>query len=228
MFKTEMHLHTSPVSMCGRASPEYVVDQYLRNDYSTIVVTNHFQASFFEKHIKSGLNKTQIIDFYLSDYRRAKDYAMGRMNVLLGLEFRNIENDNDYLIYGIDEGFLYTVLDFTKCKLPEVCNLIHEYGGMIFQAHPFRNGIKVTDPRNLDGIEAGNFSFLRDDRNDVAEFWADKYQLKKVYGTDYHLPKQMRGAGILTDLEIKTNEMLLDVLKKQSFQATDGKNIITV
>lgn len=228
MFKTELHLHTSPVSVCGRVSPEQVVEHYWRNGYSTIVITNHFQPSLFERCAKKGLRDRQTVDFFIQDYQRAKKYANGKINVLLGLEFRNYENDNDYLVYGINESFLYSVLNITKLKLPDVCNVIRKNGGMIFQAHPFRDGIKVTNPRYLDGIEAGNFSYLRDDRNDIAEAWAKKYVLKKVYGTDYHIPQQMRGAGILTDNEIKTNEKLIDVLKNQKFLATDGKKIIAI
>ena len=228
MYKTELHLHTSPASVCGRVSPEGVVEHYLKNGYSTIVITNHMTPSLFKDFSSKGQSFENAIEFYLNDYYRAKRHAGDRMNVLLGMEFRNYENVNDYLVYGITDDFLYKAKDLTGMKLRDAINVIRQNGALVFQAHPCRNGITVTDPRYLDGIEAGNFCVIREDRNDISEAWAKKYRLKKVYGSDYHAMSQMCGAGILTDIPITSNMQLLDVLKSQNFKATNGKRIITL
>lgn len=37
------------------------------------------------------------------------------------------------------------------------------------QAHPFRNGLKIVDPKHLDGIETYNGNPRHDSRNEIAK-----------------------------------------------------------
>ena len=106
MFKTELHIHTFPASNCAKTCPEDMVENFIENGYSTIVITNHFSPTLFNV-VAKGKSYEQAVDLFLSDYHRAQKQADGRLNVLLGMEFRNIHNDNDYLVYGIDEKMLY-------------------------------------------------------------------------------------------------------------------------
>ena len=52
-----------------------------------------------------GETKEEQLDFYLTGYRKAKEHGdkIG-IKVYLGLEIRfSKENENDYLIYGVDD-----------------------------------------------------------------------------------------------------------------------------
>ena len=109
--------------------------------------------------------------------------------------------------------------------LDDVFKLVHQKGALIFQAHPFRDNMTRVDKNLIDGIEAGNYSIHHNSRNELAKKWANENDIKRIYGSDYHSPSFMCGAGILTEHEITSNELLVDVLKKQNFQATDGKKI---
>ncbi|MBQ8605119.1 MAG: PHP domain-containing protein [Clostridia bacterium] len=225
MFKTELHVHTFPASNCARTCPEDMVENFIENGYSTVVITNHFSPTLFNVVAKDKSYK-EAVDLFLSNYHRAIKQADGRLNVLLGMEFRNIHNDNDYLVYGIDEQLLYRAEGILNMKIKNAYEYLTLKGAMVFQAHPFRDGMTVTNPKYLDGIEEINFCVTHNNRNDMAKLWADSYGLLRVYGQDYHSVKYMQGAGILTDTEIKTNEQLLEVLRAQSFKVTDGKEII--
>lgn len=226
MYKTELHCHTSPISNCAHVSPEETVEQYIENGYTTLVITNHLSPTYYRAVLPESITETyDIEEYFLSDYRRAKKQAGDRLNVLFALELRVKENMNDYLIYGVTEDFVHTLGNVMDKKIKDIVPVIHENGGLIFQAHPFRDTMTVTSPRLIDGVEVINLS-KHLDRNEFAELWAHKYGLLKVYGSDYHDKNYMKGGGILTDTPITTEKELYNVLKSQNFSFTDGENII--
>lgn len=218
MFKTELHLHTSPASNCAHVSSEDAIEQYIKEGYDTVVITNHMSPTLFNAVIPKGMTEWRdIADVFLDDYRRAKKQAGDRLNVLLGMEVRVKANMNDYLVYGVDEQFVYDMGNIMDYDIKMLSEFIHENGGLIYQAHPFRNTMTVTNPKYLDGIEVYNLSPGHDSRNDIACLWAEKFNLKKICGTDYHKENHMCGAGILTDTEIKDNDTLVQILKEEKY-----------
>ncbi len=228
MFKTELHMHTSPVSRCAKVDAKSTALHFANEGYRTIVITNHLSPALFAKELPCEHDDWKgIVDFYLSDYRAAKTAVAGRMNVLLGMELRVHENGNDYLVYGIDEQFLYDLGNPFDKKIKHIAPLIKEAGGLLFQAHPFRSGMTVTDPYLLDGIEVFYFSAGHDSRNDIACEWAKKFGLVGICGQDYHNASYLFGAGILTDSEITDNKHLVEILKSGAFKLTDGSQILT-
>lgn len=228
MFKSELHVHTSPVSRCAKVDAKQTAIHFANEGYSTIVITNHLSPALFAKELPCDPDDWKgIVDFYLSDYYAAKEAVKGKMNVLLGAEIRVHKNGNDYLVYGVGEQFFYDLGNPFDKKIKDIVPLIHEAGGLLFQAHPFRNNMTVTDPDLLDGIEVFNFSAGHDSRNDIACLWAKKYGLIGICGQDYHIPSYLIGGGILTDTEIKDNKQLAMVLKSGEFKMTDGNHILT-
>ena len=228
MFKTELHIHTSPISRCAKVDALTTAQHFYDEGYNTIVITNHLSPKLLEKVITCDPSDWKgVTDCYLSDYRLARDAFKGKMNVLLGIELRVHENNNDYLIYGINEEFVYNLGNVMDQKLKDIVPKIHEAGGLIFQAHPFRNKMTVTDPAILDGIEVYNTAPVHDNRNDIACMWAKKFNLLHSIGQDYHRADYLLGGGILTDTEITTSEQLAEVLKSGNFKMTDGTQILT-
>ena len=84
-------------------------------------------------------------------------------------------------------------------------------------AHPFRNGMLVVDPRDIDGMETFNGTPSYDGRNSVADTWAKKYGLIPTSGSDFHNPDQYGTGGILTSAAIRTGEELVSVLKSGNY-----------
>lgn len=215
-YKSDLHCHTIDVSKCADLALEEMIENYIKYGYSTIVITDHFSPATFGK--TDNLSWSEKCDFYVSGYKRAKNIANGRLNVLLGMEYRNIYTSNDYLVYGVSEEFLkkYNKSDeenIIKLHLKEFCKIVHENAMLIYQAHPFRNGMTVMKPGYTDGIETLNAHKGHDSRNDIAKMWAKKYKLLECGGSDCHHKGGEGRGGIETSFEIKTNEELLKALK---------------
>ena len=212
MFKAELHCHTAEVSPCAGLSARGVVDRYLEAGFTTLVITDHFRNYIVDD---AGKAWRQKIDHYLAGYRRAKDYAADRLHVLPGIELQFVGEHNDYLVYGIDEDFLYGNPDIHKMTLRSFRSLLPPEG-MIVHAHPFRPGCTIENPELLDGMEVYNGG-TADSNNEVARMWAERYSLIQTSGSDYHGGAVSRiNGGILTEAPITTVTELVDQLRRGS------------
>lgn len=213
MFKLDTHIHTSDVSLCAQVEPEEMVEAYCRAGYSGIVITNHYNYDTLDVIAAGITDPIARAARYLSGYRRAKAAAKGRLQVLLGMEARFPSNYNDYLVFGIDEAFVEEVTVRDIMRLDPFRELVHERGGLVFQAHPFRNGMTVIKPDRLDGIEVYNANVGHDSRNDIARQWAEKFGLLMSSGSDYHALRDVGRGGIMTEQPILDNAQLCEHLR---------------
>ncbi len=209
-YKTELHMHTLEVSVCAKLTAAEMADLYIEAGYHTVVITNHYSPTTAE-----AMGANWCVDRYLEGYRKMKDHAKDKLTVLLGAELRFEEMLNDYLLYGVTEEFLYAHPDLHKMNLKDFYPLAHENGILVIQAHPFRNGMTVRNPKLLDGVEVFNMHTAHF-RNQMALEWARHYGLLGTSGSDLHSQVYPMGGGILTDAPIESNEDLVRVLKERS------------
>lgn len=212
-YKYELHCHTGCVSRCGRVEPEEIVKLYKKEGYSGIVVTDHYSPMTFTPN----WCPQKQIDFYLSGYRRMKAAAGEDFTVLLGIELRHYGTANDYLIYGIDEDFLYNAGNLMTVMEKGVYRLAKSKGYLVYQAHPFRVGMRRCNPDYIDGVEVYNGKTDYKSNTKALE-WAKENNKLMVSGSDFHVAKNLARGGIITDKPINNNAELLDVLKSQSFR----------
>ena len=212
-YKYELHCHTGCVSRCGRVEPEEIVKLYKSKGYNGIVVTDHYSPMTFTPN----WCPQKQIDFYLSGYRRMKAAAGDDFTVLLGIELRHYFTANDYLIYGIDEDFLYSSGNLMKPWEREVFRLVKEKGYLIYQAHPFRVGIRRCNPNYIDGVEIYNGKTGKAENQKAFE-WAKENNKLMVSGSDFHTVKNLARGGIITDTPVKNNSDLLEILRSQNFE----------
>ncbi|MBQ9079903.1 MAG: PHP domain-containing protein [Clostridia bacterium] len=219
MFKTELHAHSGSVSNCADVPEDKIVERYIAEGYTTIVLTNHLSRFTYKNknfdHSADPWDKK--IDFYMNGYHLMKDAAAGRINVLLGVELRSNRDENDYLIHGVSEEFLRSMPNIMDDKLEFVIDAVHEAGGLFYQAHPFRNAMRITKPELLDGIEVYNGHIGQQSRNDIAYMWAEKFGLRKISGSDFHHDNHVVGAGIETDVPITSEAQLVEILREQNY-----------
>ncbi len=215
-MKIEMHLHTAQSSVCGKVSAEDALREYARRGYDGVVITDHFSRSNFAKYsFGSPKEKT---DVFLKGYRAAKKAgeALG-LKVFLGAEMRfEANNSNDYLFYGADEEFFYEHPDLDELSFSDFLKLKPE-NSLVYQAHPFRNGITVTDPKKLFGVEVFNGHAGHDSRNLIALAWARLHKLHAISGSDAHYSHALCTGGILADREVDTMEELIEVLREDAY-----------
>src|SRR5690606_22097394 len=136
MYKYDVHVHTAEVSPCGQVRARDIVKLYKDKGYDGIVITDHYYIEYFE-----CLNETtweDKIKSYLSGYYAAREagYKYG-IDVFLGMELRFKESINDFLIYGINENFLFDNPMLYEWNLEEFRQLKNKYDILIYQAHPY-------------------------------------------------------------------------------------------
>ena len=214
MYKTELHCHSASISRCAHASDAVIIDEYLAAGYTTIVLTNHLSTGTFELFSGGWAEK---IRYYIDGYQKLVNAAKGKLNILLGTEINLNNSSNDYLVYGITEQFLLDNPNILSLNIHSLSALCRKEGLPIYQAHPFRVWMTAVNPSLIDGIEVDNGNIRQNSSNPIAQQWADRFNLNKITGSDYHDPKDLIGCGIETDFPITTNEKLLEVLKSGKY-----------
>ncbi len=219
-YKTELHCHSFPVSQCANTRADKVVEMYLEAGYDTIVLVNHINHCTF-----SGINLPtwkEKMDCFMEGYHDLQKAAEGTgINILLGAEVSLAEASNDYLCFGVTEEFLYAE-DFMSWSIAEFAQHAHNHGVLVYQAHPFRPLMRVVNPAVLDGFEIFNGHPGHNSQNTIAKAWAETYGKPGVSGSDHHADGQPVNGGIITEIEIKDNATLLDVLKSGSYTLIEG------
>ena len=215
MFKTELHCHSAEVSNCAPAGAREVAEHYIEAGYTTLVLANHLSKYTYKnkRFDHSDWSWNDKIDYYMNGFHKLEEACAGKIHVLLGCELRLNKDGNDYLLYGVTEDFLRSMPDMMDMPITEVREALHEIGGLFFQAHPFRNGMKVTRPEYLDGIEVYNGHIGHDSRTWVARQWAEHFGLLQSSGSDFHAVEHKISGGLLTDTPVLSNAQLVELLR---------------
>ena len=215
-MKIDLHVHTKEVSICGHMPAEEVVERYKAAGYDCIVITNHFNthtANHFEAQGAGDFFKKYHESYLLA--REAGDKA--GLLVLNGYELRFDESDSDYLVYGMSDR---TAADYKKLfamRPRDFSALAAEQGFLFYQAHPFRNNMKITQPELLTGIEIKNGNPRHDSRNDIAKQWAEKFNMPVIAGSDAHRQEDVGVTGIITGREVTDIDGLVSLLKSGDY-----------
>ena len=107
---------------------------------------------------------------------------------MFGIEY-NFDCD-EYLIYGVDKKWLLDNPNIMDRSRQEVYKLVHGAGGIMVQAHPFRERYYIKNinltPSIVDGIEI--FNAANDDNmNALAYCYAKELGVPASAGSDIHI-----------------------------------------
>ncbi|MBC8577267.1 PHP domain-containing protein [Yanshouia hominis] len=195
MPKIETHFHTKESSPCGYIPAEEGIKTFHNGGYDAVIVTDHFSRSV--NGTAEGQVWDTVCDNFLSGWRAAKKAGeLIGLHVYLGMELRFPYDENDFLVYGFDEAFLYEHPWIYEKNLETFSKLAHENGLLIIQAHPFREMCFAADASCLDGVEVKNYNPRHDSRDAMALAWARQNHLLMSAGSDYHQITDFSGAGI--------------------------------
>lgn len=192
----DLHVHTKETSNCGQVPAAEVVERYINLGYDGICITDHMNTGNLKN---KGENYGEKAISFLKGYHAAKEAAGDRLKVILGMEIRFADYDNDYLVFGFDEDFILNndLLRFEE--LEEFRPFADENGLCVIQAHPFRKNMTIVSPRLLDGMEVYNGHGGHDSRNAIAYLWAEKYGLRMTSASDFHRETGMEPGGVYFD-----------------------------
>jgi hypothetical protein len=208
----ETHLHTSEASACGRVSGSDYIDFMMSRGFSGMFVTDHFFNG--NSCVPQHFPWEKKVERYVSGYRKALEAARGKdFDVLFGVEY-NFHGD-EYLIYGVDETWLLHNDDIMRCSKEEVYRRVHQAGGIMIQAHPYRERNYLKDirltPAICDGIEVFN-SANPDNQNALAYQYALELKVPMTAGSDIHFFHEDAMGGMLFPERIQSPAEYVDAV----------------
>lgn len=174
-----------------------VVDRYAGHGFSGLVVTDHLHPEYLSR-IDTDHNWDHVIDHYLAGYRasKARGDELG-LDVILGAELRFPENDNDYLVYGIDEAWLRANPYLCCMSAREFYRKFHDQV-LIVHAHPYRDGNTTVFEDAVHGTEILNAHPRHENHNDRALELAKRHpEYLRLAGSDTHEDGDECRAGVL-------------------------------
>ena len=225
MFKTETHLHTSPVSRCGRFSPEEMIRRYAKEGYTTVFVSDHFAPYHFD-----GMgDKTweEKVDMLCDAYVKAAEEGKKlNMNVLFSPELSLC--GNHYLLYGIDREFMKEHDEFFSLTLKEMYDLVKGHGGYVVQAHPYRDGKCYPTPDFADGFEVINLNPRHENFDELCFELAKSTGKPCTAGSDAHREEDIARAAMLSEEPIVSWEQYIGLLFDGKLKLFGNGEVVTV
>lgn len=214
-YLTELHLHTKESSSCSEIPAKQMIQEYKKEGYSTIVITDHCS----ETDKLENRSWKEKIDHIFQGFDLAKKYGneLG-INILLGIEITLQITDSDYLLYGIEKEFLYENEKIDQYTLEKLYKLCHKKGYLLVQAHPFRDNIQLAPLAYIDGLEVVNGCQDEISRNTKALKYGKSTNKILTSGSDFHKIDDLAQGGIITEVEIKNNQQLVEMLKSKNYK----------
>lgn len=185
-YRYETHLHTKEVSACGYTHAKDYIKFYMDRGYDGIIFTDHFFNG--NCGVAKNLPWEERVDAFCRGYELAREEGdrVG-FSVFFGWEF-NFDGD-EYLTYGLDKAWLKAHPEIMTDTREAYYKKVHEAGGLIVQAHPYRergylDAIRLN-PYYVDAAEyinIGNEPYM----DELALDYAEAYGLPVTGGTDMH------------------------------------------
>lgn len=179
----DLHAHSSGISRCCRISCEGAVDKAIEVGLDGMVLTNHYQRSYLE-----NTDTNEFVEKYIGEFLKAKEYGETKgFKVFFGIEVTMEQDPKIHmLVYGVPFEFLRENPKVFALSQSELYTLVKSYGGILVQAHPFRNGAGVLDVNYLDGIEINCHPKYEHTFADKLIDMARENKLQLTCGGDFH------------------------------------------
>ena len=219
MYRYETHCHSSQGSRCARNSSQELVRGYYAAGYAGLVLTDHF--IYGNTAVDQTLPWNERMQCYYDAYLDAREAAKDLdFDVIFGIEHA-YGDGKEVLIYGIDLHFLQSNPDIPELTLDELVERVHDYGGIVVQAHPYRDRSYVNmsvQPRAdiVDGIEVYNvFNKPGEDKKALVLSHEKDYIITS--GGDIHnaFDPQIGAAGILLPYRVHDEKEFVAALKQR-------------
>ena len=204
-YAYETHVHTKEGSACAVDSGSEIAKAYKEAGYTGIIITDHF--FYGNTAVDRNLSWCDWVEGYCKGYEIAKK-AGDEIGLQVFFGWEAGYQATDFLVYGLDKEWLLKHPEIKDATIEEQYKLVHEYGGMVIHAHPFREEDYIPEirlfPEYVDGVEGINAKHVRcyGDVHGIAVFdtraqeYARKYDLPQTGGSDVHNSKVLYGGGM--------------------------------
>ena len=225
-YRIELHAHTSPASGCSQVKPKDMVETYKKLGYDAVTITNHFM------YLNDGKEKEKYIDAFLYDFEQTKKYGdeLG-LKVYLGAEIRFTEDNNDYLVFGVNKKMLSEIYDLLPYGIENFRKIYAMPDSLLIQAHPMRDGIRTIDTALIDGMEVFNLHPGHNSRVGMTSVYAKENNISIIIaGSDFHHPnRNHEGVSALMGAYLPYDTFeLAKLIKKGDYLLEVGRNNIII
>lgn len=227
----ETHLHTKQGSACARNSGAEMAKAAMDMGYTGIIVTEHNWGG--NTSVNRDLPWEEWVDEFVKGYEEA--YALGKahdFDVFWGYEagFRGTE----FLIYGVTPEWLKRHSEIKTADVKKQYQLIHDAGGMVIHAHPFRKEWYIPEirlfPEYVDGVEGINAthsckkstSHNDPSYDEMAISYAREHHLPMTAGSDIHTTNMFGGGIALKRRLSSVSDFCQAVLGGEDYVLTNG------
>ncbi|MGN1180196.1 MAG: PHP domain-containing protein [Suilimivivens sp.] len=227
----ETHIHTSESSACAGNSGEEMARACKEAGYTGIIITDH--NWYGNSCIDRSLPWEQWVEVFCRGYENAKKWGdENGLQVFFGYE--SCYRGTEFLIYGVDGQWLVDHPEIKDASIEEQYRLIHEAGGMVIQAHPFRKEDYIPEIRlfpewtdGAEGINATHSCHLSKNHNDPewdnqAIAYSLQHNLPMTAGSDVH-STLIFGGGVAFKRRLKSIRDYCDaILSGEDYILTNG------
>lgn len=182
----ETHLHTSVGSACGKSRGYEYIAKYKELGFAGIIVTDHFFNG--NCAISNTLPwEERIAQFYEGFEEAREEGDKQHFQVFFSWECRF--GGDEYLVYGLDKEWLLAHPDILEWDHITHYQKVKEAGGLVIQAHPFRERNYLTQidlhPYQCDGWEVANAG-NPPEQDILTHQYAKKHHMIMTAGSDLH------------------------------------------
>ena len=227
----ETHMHTSEASACAGSTGAQMARAYKEAGYTGIIVTDHF--FYGNTSVDRSLPWEEWVRRFCLGYEHAK--AEGeRIGLSVFFGWEACYEGTEFLVYGLDQAWLLAHPQIKDASIREQYALVHEGGGIISHAHPFREEDYIPEIRlfpeyvdAVEGVNAMHSSRASDCHknplfNERALAYGKEHNLPFTAGSDQHTT-HMIGGGMVFPRKLKDiHDFTRAVLDKEAGELLDG------
>ena len=209
----DLHAHTKGISRCCKADIETVISEAKSQGIDGVVLTNHFQKSYF-----ANSSEEDFIKAYINEYYTMKAIAeKTNFSCFFGIEVTMEKYPKVHmLIYGVEPSFLENNTGICDLTQSELFDLVKKNNGILIQAHPYRNGTTVLDPAFLDGVEINCHPLYKKSYCDELISFTEQNSLCVTCGGDFHKDTYRPRCGMYVPENIRTVFDLSEFIKDKN------------
>lgn len=227
----ETHMHTAESSACAHNTGAEMARAYQKAGYAGIIVTDHF--FYGNTAVNRKLPWSDWVNRFCLGYEHAKEEGerIG-LQVLFGWEsgYRGTE----FLVYGLDKQWLLEHPEICDATIEEQYRLVHEGGGIVSQAHPFREEPYIPEirlfPEYVDAVEGVNATHTSpysnahksDKFNRRAIAYAKEHNLPLTGGSDQHTTVMIGGGMVFSRKLNDIHDFCKAVVEKEAVSILEG------
>lgn len=211
----DMHTHSSGISECCQLDIYGIVDAAKTVGLDGIILTNHYHS---EGHLDYA-SEADYVENYIKEYDEARAYGENvGLKVFFGIEVTAEFMERIHLlVYGVTEDFLRENPEVYNLSQKEIYEKVHQYGGILVEAHPFRHNCPILDTKYLDALEINCHPLYKTTHYEDVKEGALKGGVKLTCGSDYHGDTSYRPfCGVEFPDNIRTIDDITQYIKNSS------------